>query len=227
MRQNTTGKITRIVLLLLTVIAPQLAAQNVVQVTCDKFGAPDWATYEAYRKEHPIKTGSIPRKSTDDKKLIPITPESKSIYHYVLDKLYFRWQPLNDSIPLKIRGVNILREEILNTHLSECAIKVNIDALVNASDGSIFTFTLHHLPEKQFSTLLTYTLAPMEAENRAHIVSMINRCSDLPCKIDLLMERRLYIDALSLLEQQVTTSKADEKTKSLFWATANKIRIGR
>ena len=65
-------------------------------------------------------------------------------------------------------------------------------------------------------------LSPLESEDRSDVLKQLEACSELLCKMDILLKRKLYLDALSLVEMQLAIEpEKEDELKTLYWKIAN------
>ena len=94
---------------ILYILAQLTFGQFLVQVDCEKVGAPDWSIYDQHLKDRGTFKTAIIREYDQNIKAVSTRGTN---YRYVLNKLFVRWS-LNDStIPYVIRIADVMDEEI-------------------------------------------------------------------------------------------------------------------
>lgn len=207
-------KIFPAILILISTL-PSLG-QYAANVDCNNVGEPIWPEYLQYRKD--LANGKrFPIIREMDSNIYAIH-ERQSGVHHVLSKIYLRWLLTDDSIHYIIRVTDIMDETILKKKLSGCAVKIDPTLLMTQYKKDALLVNIEREDHGGLNIGLTYLFKPIDRNLRTEIFAKLEACEDMNCQIDLLMERKLYFDALSLIELSNEQNHPDKEALSRkYW----------
>ncbi|MEO1053339.1 MAG: hypothetical protein AAFX87_22085 [Bacteroidota bacterium] len=82
---------------------------------------------------------------------------------------------------------------------SGCAAVIYPDLILRDEKLDLIILKIERERKGSFNWGLKYVLKPMESRPRKEILSKLKACPDIDCKLNELMARKLYLDALSLV----------------------------
>lgn len=207
---------------LLLLLTTSVFCQHVESVECNQVGPADWSTYEDYLASRGMITGQI---RENDANIRTVTPLFSS-YEYVVDEIFLRWTLADTSIAYSVRVADIMDTELLKNDVPDCALKVYPDSIMKQHNSEILIMTIERKNRESFNLGLNYVLKPMAREKRTAIRNQMRSCANFECQLKVLLDRKLYVDALSFIEGTIERYPSDtDYLQKKYWKIANEALI--
>lgn len=208
-------KLKRAVSLLILTLANSVWSQ-IVEVDCNNVGKPLWPTYQQYRED--LANGKMFARIREYDANIWNIDERHSTANHIFDDVYIRWLLTDTSIPYIIRITDIMDHELIRMKLSQCAAKLYPDSIMVRYKKEFLIVHIEREETGGFNEGIAYLFKPVDKELRSEIASKLDTCEDMNCQIDLLIRRKLYFDALTLIEAANEQSHPDkEDLRKKYW----------
>lgn len=207
---------------LLFLLTTRAFCQHIEPVNCNQVGPTDWSLYEDYLASRGMITSQI---RENDANIRTVTPLSRS-YEYVVDEIFLRWTLADTSIAYSVRVADIMDTELLKNDVPKCAIKVYPDSIMKQHNSEILILTIERKNRDGFNMGLNYVLNPMAQEKRIPIRNQMRACANFECQLKVLLDKDLFIDALSFIEGTIERYPSDtDYLQKMYWKVANEAFI--
>ncbi len=209
-----------------------LCAQNngITQLPCGTWGVNSFGTIEEvynakeYKYTHVGYTNDNYKSFDAEWPISFWTPNENSSYLYNIQ--FIPWEIKDHSIKYHLTIQNIYDVVIYDEPINTCAVALNLAFLKE----EVFSIKIEPLNQNTPSPYwIAYRqkcmLLPLEVNKKKYVVTKLNECSSLACKIEVLVKENLLLDALSLLEVEKINNKNDPNIDRMYWKVASIVRL--
>jgi hypothetical protein len=185
-------------------------------------GPPDWSRYNEYlREKGVVETGARIREYDENIQNISIQGEGA---RFVSGSVVLRWSLVDATIPYEIL-VDDRPGHQLVVAATGCAVRVYPDSIINLGRLESLNIVVQRADKGSWNWGQRFVLQPYMDRERLDILSILDECNTISCKASVLVERKLWVDALSIVEEHKLANPSTKELDELYWDIANAARI--